>query len=171
MLPLLEWHQIAWPAFPSHEVDFWNRKFGRTVAITPQSWNDLPSSASNTVTNRAAKSYSLKMLLLYCMFINDDTQTPNLVRPFKKKIFLMMMTWNSPVQNQKNVSFYIFPDLKEGIDKVAKSVYNYGFKVTPFAHVLEKKLETRSARYWKKLEKCPWRVVQSTFNSLLYYIT
>ena len=74
------------------------------------------------------------------MFINDDTQTPNLVRPFKKKIFLMMMTWNSPVQNQKNVSFCIFPDLKEGIDKVAKSVYNYGFKVTPFAHVLEKKV-------------------------------
>ena len=62
----------------------------------------------------------------------------------------MMMTWNSPVQNQKNVSFCIFPDLKEGIDKVAKSVYNYGFKVTPFAHVLEKKSWRREARdTWK----------------------
>ena len=86
MLPLLEWHQIAWPAFPSHEVDFWNRKFGRTVAITPQSWNDLPSSASNTVTNRAKRQHKTSLECRRCMFINDDTQTPNLVRPFENEI-------------------------------------------------------------------------------------
>ena len=64
-----------------------------------------------------------------------------------------MMTWNSPVQNQKNVSFYIFPDLKEGIDKVAKSVYNYGFKVTPFAHVLEKKVGDAKREILEKIGK------------------
>ena len=76
----------AWPAFPSHEVDFWNRKFGRTVAITPQSWNDLPSSHSNTVTNRAKRQHKTSLECRRCMFINDDTQTPNLVRPFENEI-------------------------------------------------------------------------------------
>ena len=49
----------------------------------------------------------------------------------------------------------ISPDFKEGIDKVAKSVYNYGFKVTPFAHVLEKSWRREARDTGKNWKKCP----------------
>ena len=69
-----------------------------------------------------------------------------------------------------------FPIFKEGkIDKVAKSVYNYGFKVTPFAHVLEKKSWRRAEReilsdtWKKKLGKMSLKSSCSTFNFLLLH--